>query len=196
MPKYFTHLPFCLEYDQNKSFSTLIRVLIQQGENRELGMRRSNQLRALLQHLIGAKLEILLSKQPVTVQHRKATFVNRPTHRVGDFVINKMAIHVSTFPIPSLLEKCKANLLRGYYPIIITPAKRVLAAQIFAKDLQVYEQVDIFSAEEFLATNLYISSGFKAEERSLTIEHLINRYNEIIDACEADRGLKIVIRRL
>jgi hypothetical protein len=102
-----------------------------------------------------------------------------------------MAIHVTTNPGSSLIQKCKVNLGRGYRPLIVTLADKVMTAQILAQEEGVMNRIDILAAEKFLIANLYELSGFSTEKEFTTIQQLIDRYNVIVEECETDPSLKI-----
>lgn len=54
-------------------------------------------------------------------------------------------------------------------------------------------RIDILEAEQFIATNIYERSLFKASELRVTVERLIKGYNAIIDQCETDPSLRVRI---
>lgn len=189
---FFTAKPFRFEYDASKSLSAAIGILLQQAADRQRGKLGTTYLGTMLQHLVGAKLEIALGRQNITITHYGASVADAPTGRDGDFVIDRTAIHVTTQPGLSLIQKCKMNLSNGYQPIIITLAAKLANAHILAEAEKIRERIDILPAEEFLAANLHEWSGFNTERRTVSIEQLINRYNAVIEACETDLSLKIV----
>lgn len=189
---FFAAKPFRFEYDTSKSLSAAIGILLQQAEDRQRGKHGATYLGTMLQHLVGAKLEITLDRQNIPIEHHGASVADAPTGRDGDFVIDKTAIHVTTHPGLSLIQKCKTNLTSGYQPIIITLAEKIANAHVLAEEERIRERIDILPAEEFLAANLHEWSGFNIERRSVSIEHLINHYNAVIEACETDLSLKIV----
>ena len=114
-----------------------------------------------------------------------------PSNRGGDFVVDDVIIHVTTAPSEGLLRKCKQNLETARRPIIVTPARGVAGASSLAEVAGITQRVDIIEAGQFIATNLYELSLFKASQRKLTVEKFIEKYNEIVSSCETDPGLKI-----
>ena len=186
--------PFCFEYNSSKSLSALIQELVQQAEYRHEINPRAYHLKAMIQHLIGVHLEMWLTKQNFIIRHHKVIRTDRPTRRIGDFLFNRTAIHITTWPNLLLMEKCKTNLNCGYFPIIITPSKKAYAAQIFAECAEIQEQIDIIPAETFLVTALQELSNLSAEKRMATIQQVITRYNAIIDKYETDSSLKILFK--
>lgn len=188
---FFAARPFRLDHDQSKSFSATIFALLKQAEERQKRTPDSTFLGTMLQHLVGAKLELSLEKQGMGVQHHGASVADAISGREGDFVLDRTAIHVTTYPSSSLLEKCQINLARGYYPIIITLADKVTTAQVYADGIGIAERVEIFPAEKFLAANLHELSGFASARHIITLRQLIECYNRIVEIYETDPSLRI-----
>jgi hypothetical protein len=55
----------------------------------------------------------------------------------------------------------------------------------------VSDRIEVFAAEQFLATNLHELSAFQVAQREATLQELIKRYNSLIETYETDPGLKI-----
>ncbi len=91
------------------------------------------------------------------------------------------------------MRKCAANLDGGYRPIIITVHSNMPAAESLAEIQGIGGRIDVLEAEQFIATNLYEISLFKTKERKITIERLVEKYNEIIDICETDPSLQVIL---
>ena len=47
--------------------------------------------------------------------------------------------------------------------------------------------------EQFIATNVYELSKFQTSQRKLTVERLIAQYNQIVEECETDPSLKVMV---
>lgn len=145
---------------------------------------------AVLQHLVGAKLELALPT--ITIVHHGFSVADAVSERSGDFVIDDVAIHCTSAPSESLLKKCKANLQSGKRPMILTIGKMIGAAEGMAEGLGIEGRVEIMDALQFLTANLYEMSLFRAADRKVTLERLVNKYNEIVLAKEAgDQSLRI-----
>lgn len=71
------------------------------------------------------------------------------------FVINNMIIHCTTMPGALLIEKCKANLRNGTYPVIITIYDRVHTALNLAEDAGLAGRVEVWDIQQFLSANVY-----------------------------------------
>lgn len=188
---FFSAQPFNLKYDISKSLRGIVRDLLQQAEKRQKDNPGTMYAGAVLQHLIGAKLSLVLPKGTVSVNG--FSVADAVTDRAGDFIIEDVAIHVTTAPSEALMRKCEGNLRAGLRPIIITTYSNLPGAESLAGIRGIVERVDILDAEQFIATNIYELSGFNAGRRKPTIEHLADAYNDIVDQCETDPSLKIAV---
>ncbi len=141
----------------------------------------------MLQHLVGAKLDLLLGEG--RVEHHSASAADSVTDRSSDFVIEDVAIHVTTAPGEALIRKCKNNLEQGLRPLIITLNEET--ARGLADNEGVADRIDVFNAEQFLASNLYELGRFAEEGRVTTARDLVARYNAIVSKHETDPSLRI-----
>jgi hypothetical protein len=146
---------------------------------------------AVMQHLVGAKIERALPE--AKIKHEGFSVADAPAGRKGDFLIGDTAIHVTTAPTEALIRKCCDNLAQNLRPLIITTQSGVGGAVALAKNANVAERIDILEIEQFVATNVYEWSTFQQTKRALTVRHLVDTYNRIIDQCETDPSLKITI---
>lgn len=185
---YFASKPFVLRFDTSKSLRSVIKDLIEQAQKRQAESSGSMVVGTMLQHLTGAKLNLLLGPN---VKHHGASVADQPSGRSGDFLIEDVAIHVTTLPGEALIRKCKSNLDSGLRPVIITTAKGDIVAQALAENEGILSRIDIFEAEQFLAGNMYEIGKFAEVGRRITTEKLINEYNDIVSACETDPSLRI-----
>ena len=120
-----------------------------------------------------------------------ASGADAPTDRNGDFVINNMIIHCTTMPGALLIEKCKANLRNGTYPVIITIYDRVHTALNLAEDAGLAGRVEVWDIQQFLSANVYEHSLFDETKRNATLSDIISRYNDIVLRTETDPSLRI-----
>ncbi|MBN1827011.1 MAG: DUF4928 family protein [Candidatus Eisenbacteria bacterium] len=187
---FFASKPFSLRLDFSKSIRSVVRDLLLQAERRQKEGSGTMVLGTVLQHLVGAKLDLVLETE---IEHRGASVKDEGAGYDADFLIEDAAIHVTTSPAEALLRKCKKNLDGGLRPIIITIEKGVTAAEMFADQRGVADRVDVFDGEQFLAGNLYELGGFGRDGRRTTAKNLIARYNKIVSECETDPGLRIEI---
>lgn len=186
---FFSAQPFILKYDTGKSLSTMVKDLLGQAVKRQKENPGTQYAGAILQHLVGAKLSLILPEG--SIEHHGFSVSDAVSGRNGDFNIDDVSIHVTTTPSEGLLRKCAANLDAGIRPIIVTVNTSMAGAESLASIQGVAGRIDILEAEQFIATNLYEISLFKTAERKLTVQKLVERYNEIVDKCETDPSLKI-----
>ncbi|EMQ2085148.1 DUF4928 family protein [Salmonella enterica subsp. enterica] len=188
---YFAAQPFVLRYDMSKSLRYIVRDLIAQAFKRQKENPGTMYAGAVLQHLVGAKLSVVL--EPGKVKSHGFSVADSVSSRSGDFVIDDVAIHITTAPGEALLRKCKRNLEAGIKPIIVTTYEGLPGAESLAKIQDIEGRVDIWEAEQFIAANIYEHSQFDVSQRKCTLEKIVEEYNKIISLCETDPSLKIVI---
>jgi len=186
--QFFAGKPLVMKLDQSKSMRALVRDLLSLAEKRQAQARGSTIVGTVLQHLVGAKLSLLL---PTAPSMHGASVADVVTERGGDFVFEDVVIHVTSAPGEAVIRKCIRNLEDGLRPILITTYKRVILAEGLAESAGILDRIDVFDIEQFIAGNLYELGGFAREGRGATAERLVNAYNGIIDACETDPSLKI-----
>ena len=189
---FFAGKPFVWHFDSSKSLRAVIRDLLAQAQQRQSKSRGATFVGTMLQHLVGAKLNLLLGSE---VQHHGASVADDPSGREGDFLIEDVAIHVTTVPSEALVQKCERNLGNSLKPMIITTHKGVGLAEGLSEQAGIGERLDVFDAEQFLAGNLYELGKFAQAGRRTTADRLIREYNQIVDECEIDPSLRISISR-
>lgn len=180
-----------LKYDTSKSLRAIVRDLLAQATNRQKDNPGTMYAGAVLQHLVGAKLALVLPEG--TVSNNGFSVADAVTNRSGDFIIDEVIIHVTTAPGEALMRKCTANLQAGARPIIVTTYQSMPGAESLASIEGIGGRVDILEIEQFIATNVYEMSQFKTSERKVTVERLIEQYNSIVEECETDPSLKVMV---
>ncbi|MGQ2908816.1 MAG: DUF4928 family protein [Aliihoeflea sp.] len=185
---YFDALPFIFKLDPSRSLRACVRDLLAQAVERQREVRGTMYAGAVMQHLVGAKLD-LIAKGSIT--HHGFSVADAPSNRSGDFLIGDVAIHVTTAPGEALIRKCQANLSSGLRPLIVTTEDGVGGAKALSKQAAVDERLDVIEIEQFIATNVYEWSGFERDARTTTVKDIIDRYNAIIADCESDPSLRI-----
>lgn len=188
--EFFSGKPFMLRFDASKSLRSVIRDLLSQAEKRQAQANGSTFVGTMLQHLIGAKLNLLLD---TPLHHHGANVADDVSGREGDFIVEDVAIHVTTSPSEALIRKCRRNLNNGMKPVIITTYRGALLAEGLAEQADMAERLDVFEAEQFIAGNLYEIGKFAQAGRRTTTEQLIIEYNIIVDECETDPSLRIAV---
>jgi len=189
--EYFESKPFKIKVDASKSLRSIVADLIEAAFLRQRESPGTMIAGAVMQHLVGAKLEIALPN--VKFDHHGFSVADAPGGRKGDFLIGDTAIHVTTAPTEALIRKCCDNLSSGLRPLVITTQSGVGGAGALAKNAGVSDRVDILEIEQFVATNVYEWSAFQQTQRPLTVRQLIEAYNRIIDDCETDPSLRIIV---
>lgn len=186
--EYFNSKPFILPSDNSRSLSANINDLFTSIRARQAENPGSQYLGTVLQHLVGAKLALLLGDN--APKSHGVSVADSPTHRSGDFILDNAIIHCTTAPATQLIDKCKENLSKGMHPIIITLFERVHTALDLATDAGISGKIEVWDVQQFLTTNIYEWSRFNEDQHSAHITSLIDKYNEIITV-ENDPSLRI-----
>jgi len=191
--EFFSAKPFKIRLDTSRSLRTLVRDVLAQAEERQRNTPGMQYAGAVLQHLVGAKLDCALGAGQF--EHNSFSTSDAQSGRVGDFAIGDVAIHVTTAPGEAVIERCRENINDGCRPIIITTSRGLAAAEVLAENADLGERIDMFEAEQFIALNLYELGKFAAEGRRVAVGDVVTRYNEIVEEVETDPSLKIEFRQ-
>ena len=191
--EYLAGRPFRIKLDASRSLRTVIRDVIAQAVERQKEMPGVYYSGAVLQHLIGAKLDCALDGNGV--EHHSASTADAPGGRAGDFLIGDVAIHATTSPSEALMAKCQDNLNDDLRPVIVTLQRGLAVAEGLAANAGIDDRIDVFELEQFIALNVYELGNFVAAGRRTVVTDLVERYNNIIDQVETDPSLKIRIGR-
>lgn len=190
---FFASRPFTIKLDAARGLRSVVRDVLNQAIVRQRDGGGTNYAGAVLQHLVGAKLDCALG--PGKVEHNSFSTADAPSRREGDFTIGDVVIHVTTSPTEAVIKRCCKNLDNGYRPMLVTEDRGVTVAQELAKHQLIETRIDIFEVEQFLALNLYEFAQFEAAGRKTALTVLVTRYNEIVDKWETDPSLKIKLRQ-
>lgn len=185
---YFDAQPFTFKLDPIRSLRACVRDLLAQAIARQREVTGTMYHGAVMQHLVGAKLDIIANGK---LRHHGVAVADAPSGRAGDFLLGDVALHVTTAPGEALIAKCAANLTSGLRPVIVTTEDGVGGAKALAKQAGIDERLDIIEIEQFIATNVYEWSAFERDDRCPTVARLIARYNEIVASCESDPSMRI-----
>ncbi|MGC2662407.1 MAG: DUF4928 family protein [Bryobacteraceae bacterium] len=188
---YFNAQPFILRYDTGKSLRSMVRDLLAQAFRRQRENPGTMYAGAVLQHLIGAKLQLILPEGSFDIHG--FSVADAAGSRSGDFLLDDVVIHATTAPGEALMRKCQRNLEQGHRPIIVTTSESMAGAESLAAIQGIAGRVDILEAEQFLAANVYELSRFQASGRKVTIELLVAAYNQIVEHCETDPSLSVTV---
>jgi hypothetical protein len=188
---YFAAKPFKLRIDPSRSLRSIVAELIDAAFLRQRECPGTMIAGAVMQHLVGAKLECALKDKPI--EHAGFSVADSPGRRKGDFLVGDTAIHVTTAPTEALVRKCCDNLSGNIRPVIITTLSGLGGAGALAKNAAVEDRIDIIEIEQFIATNVYEWSQFEQVQRPLSVKKLVDTYNRIIEQSETDQSLKITV---
>ncbi len=193
---FFAAKPFKIRLDASRSLRMMVRDVLAQAEERQKASPGMQYAGAVLQHLVGAKLDCALSTSatPDQLIHHSFSTSDAQSGRSGDFLLGDVAIHVTTAPGVGVIARCQENLDQGHRPMIVTTMRGLTAAEVFADAAGLAERIDLFEIEQFVALNLYELGGFLAEGRRIAVQDVVRRYNEIIEDVETDPSLKIEFR--
>jgi hypothetical protein len=190
--QHFASKPFLLRFDPSKSLRSIVSDLLGQAQKRQQESSGATFVGTVLQHLVGAKLDLLLQGK---IEHHGASVADQASGRPADFIVEDVAIHVTTTPTEAVIRKCRKNLDAGLRPLLITIHKGRDVAEGLADQAGISDRLDVFEADQFIAGNLYEFAKFKAKERRLSANELVNHYNQIIAQYEADPSLRIEISK-
>ena len=188
---YFAAKPFKLRIDPSKALRSIVAELIEAAFLRQRECPGAMIAGAVMQHLVGAKLECAL--KDISIKHAGYSVADSPSQRKGDFLVSDTAVHVTTAPTESLIRKCFDNLSENIRPVIITTQSGFKGAGALAKNAGVEDRIDIIEIEQFVATNVYEWSQFEQSQRPLSVKKLVDTYNRIIEQSETDQSIKITI---
>lgn len=191
--EFFAGKPFRIKLDASRSLRTVVRDVIAQATERQKTASGTYYAGAVLQHLVGAKLDCALGKGQF--EHNSFSTADAPGARAGDFLIGDVVIHVTTSPGESVIERCRDNLNDGQRPILVTLQRGLAVAEGLAANLGLGDRIDIFEVEQFVALNLYELGKFAAEGRRIAVVDLVERYNSIVEDVETDPSLKIEFKK-
>lgn len=186
---HFLAKPFRIKVDSSKSIRSIVAGLMEAAFARQKESPGTMVAGAVMEHLVGAKLEIALPT--LNIQHKGFSVADAPGGRKGDFLIGNTAIHVTTAPTGALMRKCCDNLAESLKPVIITTQSGAGGAGALAKNAGIGDRMDVLEIEQFVATNVYEWSAFDQHQRPITVRNLVDAYNLIIKRCERDHSLQI-----
>jgi len=176
-------------FNSCKSLRANIQDLLEQAKEVQANAGGTNYVGAMLQHLVGAKLDLVLGSGKI--EHHGFSVADRPTDREADFQVEAVALHVTTHPSEALIRKCEQNLRGGLNPVILTLRAGGLAVTCLRDAGPLKDRVDVLDVVQFLTANVYERSLSKAADCKVTLSRLLQRYNEIVEACETEPSLRI-----
>jgi hypothetical protein len=191
--EFFAGKPFKIKLDASRGLRAVVGDVLSQAEERQKTTPGTYYAGAVLQHMVGAKLDCALGKGQF--EHNSFSTADAPSQRIGDFSIGDVALHVTTSPSEALVDRCIDNLNDGHRPVIVTTRRGLPLAEGIAQNKSIADRLDVFEVEQFVALNLYELGKFAVEGRRTAVTDLVERYNEIIDEIETDPSLKIELKK-
>lgn len=188
--EYFAGKPLVMRFDPAKSIRSVVHDLIEVAEKRQMQSRGGQIVGSVLQHLVGAKLSLILPEYTTTQMHG-ASVSDAVSDRDGDFAYGDVVVHVTSAPGEAVIRKCARNIEEGCHPIVITLSKRVSVAEGLAESAGIASRLEVWDVEQFLSMNLNERGLFNQAGRKNMAVRLIAAYNSIVDSCETDPSLKI-----
>jgi len=186
---FFESKPFVIKSDISLSISHILQDLLKQAKERQQTDKGSQYAGMVLQHLVAAKLCILMPE--IDIELHGASVADQQLNRNGDFQVGDTVIHCTTMPSESLIRKCADNLHKNLHPLIITTVSRVKDAMDLAEDMELANRIEVWDIQQFLSSNINEHSLFVSSKRNCTLQNIVRKYNEIIEKCETDRSLMI-----
>ena len=189
---YFNRQCFRVDVDPIHSISKVVASILAEARKRQQEMPGLMVEGAVLQHLVGAKLALVLGRE--AVEHHGSSVADAADARRGDFNIGAAAIHVTTAPTEQLLAKCKANISAGARPIIVCPKDKVAGALLLADNAGIKDRLEVYEAEVFISTNIHELGKFEGGKIKSTTLAFLEAYNEIVKDVENDPSLQIELK--
>ncbi|MBO9529586.1 MAG: DUF4928 family protein, partial [Acinetobacter oleivorans] len=100
---FFTSKPFKINLDKSKSLRSLVNDLLIQAKKKQADSQGMQYVGAVLQHLVGAKLDCALGRGKL--QHNSFSTSDDQSGRAGDFQLHNVAIHVTSSPNEGVIQK-------------------------------------------------------------------------------------------
>lgn len=187
---YFNTTPIAFRADPSLNLRMALRELLSQAELRQKSMGGVMVVGAVMQHFVGAVLELSLGQGSVT---HHGSNQNDAKGRGGDFEIGDAVLHVTNAPTAQLIGKCRVNLDAGTRPVIITNPKPLIAAEVLAEAEGLGGRIEFVDFEQLVCAHLYGLGGFKASDIRNQLARLIETYNVIVDQVEPSPSLRITL---
>lgn len=189
---FFQNTPVDIAFLPKQTLKSFLRRLIEEVRKRETQVTGVKLMGTVMQHIVGAKLDIVLG--PGRLTHHSANQADAQYNRSGDFELEDSVIHVTTAPMERLIGKCRQNLDDGKRPIIVTLSSKTAAAEVLAQNEGLEDLIEVIDFEAFVAYNLFELALARKDYCKIQVEELIRRYNELIEKHEPVHGIKLAIK--
>lgn len=181
---YFDKQRITVDLDYTKPVSTVVSDILKAAAERS-----DKPTGAVLQHLIGAKLQLRFPH--VEIGNDRANAADLQTDREGDFQVGTTAFHVTTAPMEKLISRCVENKRAGYRPVILTLESKVIAARQMADNVGMSDMISVQAAETFVGNNIEEIAIYDGDKIREGLARLIRTYNTRINTIEIDKSLMI-----
>jgi hypothetical protein len=181
---YFDKQRISVDLQPTKPVSVIIEDIL-----RAASQRSDKPTGAVLQHLVGAKLQLRFPNENIGLDQANAA--DMQTDREGDFQVGTTAFHVTVAPMEKLINRCNENKKAGYRPVILTLDRKVQAAKQMADNAGIAGDISVQSAEVFIGNNIEEIATYDGDKIRQGIASLIEAYNHRISAVEVDKSLMI-----
>lgn len=181
---YFDKQRIAVDIDPTKPVSVIVSDILKAAAERS-----DRPTGAVLQHLIGAKLQLRFPDIEIGLDQANAADLQ--TDREGDFQVGTTAFHVTIAPMEKLISRCVENKRAGYRPVILTPETKVLAARQMADNVGMLDLISVQAAEVFIGTNIEEIAIYEGDKIKEGVARLVRAYNERIESIEVDKSLMI-----
>lgn len=189
---FFQSRPIEFAYVPNQTLRTFIRRLIAAVRKQEKQMTGVTLMGLVMQHMIGAKLEVVLDR---AIEHHPSSQADQQYGRPADFLIEDCAIHVTTAPTELLIGKCDTNVQDGLRPIVVTLWEKVSAVETLAQNRGLDALIEVVDFEGFMTANILERSGFSNRNRNIRVADLVARYNNVVSQADPVRGIMLKLKR-
>ncbi len=184
--------PFKLRLDARSSLRSVVQDLVLQAERKQQKAPGRTDVGAVLQHLVGAKLERAMGRGRLV--HHSYSTADAATARRGDFEVGDTVVHVTAAPSESVIRECRANLEAGRHPVLVTLSSRMPVALGLSDQAGLAGRLDVFDIEQFLGLNIYEWTEFRSENRRSLLRKFVKCYNQIVGEVETDPSLRIEVK--
>jgi hypothetical protein len=142
--------------------------------------------------LVGAKLEERFGREKVN--RERAYSADMQTARAGDFAIHQTIYHVTSSPLPPLINKIRLNLAARLTPVLLVPAEAIARASQLLTEEDLANHVEVFSLEAFLTQNILEMADAHEIDHTTMLQQILSIYNERIAETEKDQSLRIELQ--
>lgn len=181
---YFDKKRLKVNIDPSKPVSATVKEILLAASQ-----RADRPTGTVLQHLVGAKLELRFPG--ADIGRDKANAADLQTDRAGDFQVGTTAFHVTVSPMEKLMDRCKDNIISGIRPTLVVPEARVSAARQLAEVAGIGDQISVTEAETFIGTNIEEIAAYDTDGIKKRLAQLIRRFNARITNVESDASLQV-----